>query len=82
MEEGVEASEVFLRGRVETLDQGGDVLGAGSVEVEQEGWVRARLGQGREREAFRGPAFRILVRRVLGRQELGEEGRYRCCRIR
>ena len=81
MEEGVEATKVFPGGWVEALDQGGDVLGAGSVEVEQERWVRAGLGQGGEREAFRGPAFRILVRSVLGSQELGEECRYRPCRI-
>ena len=61
MEEGVETREVFLRGWIEALNQGCDVLSAGSVEIEQECWVRARSREGGERDAFRGPAFRVLV---------------------
>lgn len=61
LEEGVEAREVFLGSWIEALDQGGDVLSAGSMEVEQERWVRARSGEGGERDTFCSPAFRILL---------------------
>ena len=46
MEKGVQARKVFLGGWIEPLDQGGDVLSTGSVEVEEECWVRARPGEG------------------------------------
>lgn len=49
------------------------MLGARSVEVEQECGVRARSREGGERDAFGGPAFWVLVRSVRGRQKLGEE---------
>ena len=60
VEKGVEAREVLLGGWVEALNQGGYVLSTGSVEIEKQCWVRARAGEGGEREAFRGPAFWIL----------------------
>ena len=52
------------------------------MEVEKECGMRARTGKGGERDAFRGPAFWILVWNVLGRKELGEECRYSPCRVR
>ena len=52
------------------------MLSAGSVEVEQEGRVGARSGEGGERDAFGGPAVWILVWSVHGRKELGEECAY------
>ena len=57
MEEGVQAREVFLGGWIQAMNQGGDVLSTGSMEVEQEGRVHEATGKGGERDAFRGPAF-------------------------
>ena len=57
MEEDVKAREVFLGGWIEAMNQGGDVLSTGSMEVEKECRVRECTGKGGERDAFRSPAF-------------------------
>ena len=76
VEEGVEARRVFLGGGIEILNEGGDVLSTGPVEVEEKCWVRARSREGGERDAFRGPAFGILLWSIRGRKKLGEECRH------
>ena len=73
MEKGVESRQVFLGGGIEMLNEGGDVLSTGPVEVEQKCWVRAGLREGGERDAFRGPALGILLWSIRGRKKLGEE---------
>ena len=48
VEKGVEARRVFLGGGIEILNEGGDVLSTGPVEVEQKCWVRASPWEGGE----------------------------------
>ena len=52
------------------------MLSTGSMEVEKECRMRARTWKRGERDAFRSPAFWILVWNILGRKKLGEECGY------
>ena len=52
------------------------------MEVEQERRVRAGPGEGGQRDAFRSPAFWILVRSVRWGKKLGEECCHCPCRVR
>lgn len=54
--------------------EGGDVGGAGAVEVEEEGLVGGAGGEGGEGDAFEGPGVGVLGGGVFGGEELGEEG--------
>ena len=54
------ASGVLMRRRVEVFHKRGDMLGAGTVDVEQESGVCAWRGERGKGDAFNTPALRIL----------------------
>ena len=76
-EEGVEAGEVFRVGGLEARDEGGDVRGAGAVDVEEEGGVGGGGREGGEGDELDVPGVGVLLGVVGGVEEVREEGVFR-----
>lgn len=73
VEKGGEFGQVLGRTGMETMDEGGDVLSAGPIHVEEESRMGGVRRQRSERGTFDGPFCRVGSRRVLRGEKLCEE---------